>query len=183
MKIAIPVDTKRLQVEIDLAEAKQTFPTQMALFEHIANTDWAKTTYKKPLTAAVLYSRYKQDGLILKTVKGKRGRAANSGNESSTTNVVNRTPRGDKVKANPRFKEVIASLKKDLPGQDKLISRVAQGSLPAIIRAHCLCCCGGSRQVAKECKVYSCPIYLVSPFVNIKNNTNAEDVEEDNDEE
>lgn len=157
MKIAIPIDIERFKKEIELAEASQTFPNQTALFEYIAGTQWGKTAYKKPLTAAVLYLRYKQEALIIKTPKGKRGRASGT--------VVNRTARKDKLAANPKFKENIKLLKRDNPTAIKTIDRLAGGSLKAAIRVNCLNCSGGDKKLAQTCAVINCAMYLFNPFL------------------
>ena len=152
MKVAIPIDTVRLQKEIELAEASQTFPNQKALFEYIANTAWGKTAYKKPLTAAVLYLRYKQEALIVKTPKGKRGRAAGT--------TVDRIPRKAKLANHPMFKENIKLLKRNHPSLVKIIDKLAGGNLRATIKLNCLDCCGGDKKLASECNVTDCPWFL-----------------------
>lgn len=165
MKIAIPIDTVRLQKEIDVAESNNTFKNQTELFEFIANTDWAKKTYKKPLSSAVLYLRYKQEALIVKTPKGKRGRAAGT--------PINRTARKDKLAKNPNFKENIRLLKRNNPTAIKTIDKMAAGSLKAAVRVNCLNCCGGDKKSASQCNVLSCGLYLFNPF--LKPDDNGED--------
>lgn len=167
MKVAIPIDTARLQQEINLAESSNTFKNQSELFQYIANTNWAKTTYKKPLTAAVLYLRYKQDALIVKTPKGKRGRA--------TGTTINRTPRKDKFEKNPNFQKNIDALKRDNPTAIKSIEKLAGGSLKHAVRVQCLNCSGGCKKLAQNCNVIGCALYLFNPFK--KQQTGEENVE------
>lgn len=169
MKTSIPVDINRLQKEIELAESTHTFNTQSELLEYIANTQWAKTTYRKPLTAAVLYLRCKDNNLIIKTPKGKRGRAAGI----KTT----RTSRAEKFVSNPNFSENINILKRNHPNAVKSIERLAGGSMKAAVKVNCLNCSGGDKKLAAECNVLSCPLYLFNPFIK-----NASVKEEKNDE-
>lgn len=168
MKVAIPIDTVRLQKEIELAEANNKFSNQSELFQYIANTEWAKKTYKKPLSPAVLYLRYKQDALIVKTPKGKRGRAAGT--------TVNRTLRKDKLVQNPNFDKNIEILKRDNPTAIKSIDKLAGGSLKHAVRVQCLNCSGGCKKLASQCNVISCALYLFNPFK--KQQTGEENVEE-----
>jgi len=160
MKIAIPIDINRLQKEIDLAESTNKFTTQSDLFTFIAQSDWAKKTYKKPLSASVLYLRYKQNALLCKTPKGKRGRGSNT--------EIKRTPRIDKLKINPNFAKNIENLKRDLPGKENLIDRIANGSMSAAVKANCLACCGGDKKLAQNCNVINCALYLFNPFMKTK---------------
>lgn len=171
MKIAMNIDVDRLQQEINKAESTQTFKNQSELFQYLANTDWAKNQ-RKPFSAAVLYLRYKQNGLTLKTPKGKKGRAAGTS--------VNRTSRCDKLKNHPKFKENLKLLRENNPGNEKLIERVMGGSTNALIKLTCLNCSGGSKEFAKECQVTSCPVYLFSPYVKAGlNKSNKTDEESD----
>lgn len=167
MKVAIPIDIERFKKEIELAESTQTFANQTALFEYIANTTWGKTAYKKPLTAAVLYLRYKQEALIIKTPKGKRGRA--------TGTAVNRTARKDKLANHPMFKENIRLLKRNHPSLVKTIDKLAGGNLRATIKLNCLDCCGGDKKLASECNVTDCPWLLYNPFLKCNKTTAGED--------
>jgi len=167
VKVAIPIDIERFKKEIELAESTQTFANQTALFEYIANTTWGKTAYKKPLTAAVLYLRYKQEALIIKTPKGKRGRAVGA--------TINRKARKDKLASNPKFKENIKLLKRDNPTAIKTIDRLAGGSLKAAIRVNCLNCSGGDKKLAKTCAVINCAMYLFNPFLKVGDESNEEE--------
>lgn len=151
------IDVNRLQQEINKAEAAQTFKNQSELFQYLSNTDWAKNQ-RKPFSSSVLYLRYKQNNLIIKTLKGKRGREVGT--------AVNRVNKSDKICKYPNFKENVESLKRDLPNNPKLVENIVKGSLKAAVAAQCILCCGGDKSLVKSCNVISCSLYLFSPYVN-----------------
>lgn len=166
MRVALPINVKQLQEQITLAENENEFKNRSQLFSHLENTVWAKTSYRKPFTAAVLQLRASQECLEIKTPKGKRGRQAGVSVESV------RGKRSDKLKSNPKFKDCVATLRKNNPNCDKAIDKIAGGSLTAAVRLNCLSCCGGDRKEAGRCSVVGCAMYLFNPYLKFKGKDN-----------
>lgn len=77
-KPKLEVSADDLRNEIEKLESGRTFESMGDLWEAVADTEWAKTSFKKPLSVAVIMQRVKEFGIKTKTKpsdkKGRRDR-------------------------------------------------------------------------------------------------------------
>jgi hypothetical protein len=66
------VSKEELQSVIDKLEGEQTFKNLGDLFKAVEETDWAKGLQPRALKAPVVYSRFKEFGIICKTQPGRK---------------------------------------------------------------------------------------------------------------
>lgn len=154
------VKEEELRKVITELEAVNTYATQGELFEAVANTDWGKGVRNanwrvKGIKAPVVYQKVREYGIVVKTVKGKRGRV--------TGQPVNRRARSEKMD-NPDVKYAVQQLRDDinLIGDDKerllgMVDKIEAGSVNMAVKLKCMECHGYEGKTYKECNA-PCPL-------------------------
>jgi hypothetical protein len=149
----IPVTALDLQNTISQIEQGGAFASRSALWDAVANTDWAKSI---GLTAQVAMLKAKSFALQIKTPVGRRGRLPGQG-------PVNVTGKRTKRKRIPL--DMVPTLKRMFnESLHSRIDRAAAGSLKAAVALMCVDCSGGSKKEVSLCGIRTCPLWGFRPF-------------------
>jgi hypothetical protein len=148
----IPVEKAKLQEVIANLESASSFTSRNALWESVANTDYAKGI---GLSSQVAMLKAKAFGLEIKTPLGKRGRSKGDGP----------VPNAGKRKGKRIALEIVQEMKKEFhPSLHKKIDRAAKGSMKAAIALKCIDCTAGSKKEVALCVMTTCPLWGYRPY-------------------
>lgn len=165
-RIALVIDAKELEAELLKLETNGTFENRSRLYEALCQTSWAKGIKdalgrSRGLTPANVYQRVKEFNLEakLKTPQGKRGNP-HLGQSSTPRN------RAESMKNKKGYLLAINRLRADFKKESerKLLAKLEKGSLKAGIALKCRECVCRVLSEAGRCTVFSCPLYLISPY-------------------
>ncbi len=152
----ITVDRNELEEQIRLAESSQVFSSHFALYNYIANTDWARN-HIKPLTPSVIMLRIKEFNIAINTQKGVP--LGIVGLVQSHSNI-----REDKIPSDQR-KKIVHRMMLDIPEKyHKLIKPALRGSAKAAIKLKCLDCTAFQKKEIALCECISCPLWTYRPY-------------------
>jgi len=164
MKTKIVVDKTELSDIIKELEAKDKFSSRSALYDAVAQTEWAKN-HSKPLTASVICLRINEYDISLITLKGKKGRQAGV-KLSDSHKLAMQAGRKTRIISN------VEEMKRSFPKtRHNLIDKVANGSIISAVKAKCIECCGYEQlgdgsvtQTIRECNIKSCALWSFRPY-------------------
>lgn len=150
----IEVDREELQKAITQVEATQELTNRTALWNAVAQTEYAKNISLSPQTAML---RAEQFQLNISTPKGLRGRAPGSG-------PVPRRPKSQRVSL-----EVVTLQKKNFFDESlhPIVDKAASGSMKAAIKLKCIDCCAGSKLEVALCTITTCPLWGFRPYKRV----------------
>lgn len=150
----IPVTKEKLQEVVSNLENESNFTSRNALWENVANTEYAKAIGLSPQVAML---KAKTLGVTIKTPLGKRGRSKGDGP----------VPNAGKRKGKRISLEIVEEMKKEFHSSlHKRIDRAANGSMKAAIGLKCLDCTGGSKKEVALCTLVSCPLWSYRPYTH-----------------
>jgi hypothetical protein len=148
----IPVTKEKLQEVVSSLENESNFTSRNALWESVANTEYAKGI---GLSSQVAMLKAKTFGITIKTPLGKRGRSKGDGP----------VPNAGKRKGKRIPLEIVEQMKKELdPSLHKKVDRAANGSMKAAVGLKCLDCAGGSKKEVALCTLVTCPLWSYRPY-------------------
>ena len=170
----IPVDAAKLQETVSGLEANRTFVNQSALFQAVAETEWAKGL---KLTPAVIYLRVREFKTTCKTLPGKKGGVMTQERiDAMRAGRGTRQPRSEKMKG---FADSFEKMRKAFPAKSlPIIEKAEQGSLRAAIKLMCLDCSGQQAVEVRNCVCPGCPLFPHRPYQGSVEEVEVEDSEE-----
>jgi hypothetical protein len=163
----INIDKALLVKTIETCENGKNYTTQSELFNDVAQMYNNECGSLPKINAQLVYLRVPEFGIVLKTPKGKRGRAA--GCRPVALNGTKVT-RAEKIEANPEAKKVLDSIRREIKITTKsshflaLVDKLESGSLTAAIKLKCLDCTNFQKDEVRNCECYSCPLHIIRPY-------------------
>jgi len=156
---ALVLDKREFQDALTKLESEASFSTRAALWDALAQTEWAKNLSPRALTPQVAMIRAEEMNLEIKTPKGQRGRA--KGEKPASAGKGRRKRRMTLPQ--------ITALRNGFPKEEhevleKTFLRAENGSLIAMIKLMCLDCTGGQKKEIALCPCTNCPLHTVRPY-------------------
>lgn len=147
-----PLDIKpqTLQDAINSAEANGALANLSVLWNTVGTNLGISSTSIKNLV--------EKNNLTYQTKAGAKGRVAGQGMPAAT----NRVSRAVKYGTTAGRKHINA-VRQAIPGRDKLVDRLAKGSMKAAIRLMCIDCTCGMVGEITNCPIISCPLWNFRP--------------------
>ena len=156
---AADVPVKDLQKAITEVEEANKFDTQKALWEAVADTDWAKS-FKPPLTFSVISSRVRQNKLTVATPPGKKG---GGGFKPGMSRGVKKSGAERMIP----FADSLKAIEDVTPARfSSLMEKVKAGSRSAAMNLKCLDCVAFQTKEVKLCPSTNCPLWPFRPYQN-----------------
>lgn len=175
-RIKLEVNKAEFQKVVTDLEAKQVFANPSHLWKAVEETDWAKNQTPRPLTAAVVYARAKELGIVSKTPPGKKGGGSNNPNFGKGPKGP-RIPRSEKFK---KFDKTFEIMAKEVPEQYRhLIDKIKKGSMKAALKLKCLDCSAWDIKEVRGCVCTGCSLFPFRPGANKKVVADVPESEED----
>lgn len=159
-RASIVIDFNKLQSEINLVEASETFNTYTELCAAVSAYDTklhpsgcCKNSKHVPriVHPSQVYLAIQRGDVTVKTEKGKRGRTMRTSGVKSS--------KAHKFQANPKIVESLKIIRDDMPdSQEGLFEQLKNGSYKAAIKAKCLQCYNFSNAY-KTCDSKGCALH------------------------
>jgi hypothetical protein len=176
-RAVIPVDRKKFEAAITSAEANGGLANNSILATKVADI-YNKMSPPKPITFSVVLLRIRDWKIVVKTVPGKRGRAAGvkmspEHKQAMLDGRKDRKSRGEKFKKNPKYNAAVSAMKQVCVSHNKqqylpLVDLVVKGSTNASKKLNCLMCTSFQTQEVRKCSDLSCAWWLSRPYQNVK---------------
>jgi hypothetical protein len=155
LRIETRLDPAELQAAVSALEAVGSFPSRSALWQALAQTDWAR---QWGLSAGALQRRASRLPIVIRTPDARK----TSREPSATSNLANSTGKGHLAKF-PRTP--LPVLRADVPARfHRLVDRVENGSLRAALDLKCLECSAWQPVEVRLCPIEACPLHHRRPY-------------------
>lgn len=168
MKVQKAVNRTILTESIKAAEENGPLSNRQLLYGAVAeryNLAIGPNSPKLWVTPSIVLLRIAEWQLKVKTPKGQRGRPKGTKLPPKLDvegNPIKRVRKGRK--ASDTNMNAMRAGEFAGPQYQGLLSRIANGSLTARIKANCLACAGFVREEIKHCQCTACPLWDVRPY-------------------
>lgn len=162
-KRGLVVNQSKLQQSVEHVEKDGPVEEgKVALYRLVADHYNESLKEEEQIGFNVVGAKIIEFGIQIKT-KNKAGRKGFP--KGIVRRRIDKRTRADKFKENPKIQQHLNELRQTtLERCQPLVQRIAEGSMAAAVKLHCLDCCGYVTAEIRNCTGTNCPLWAFRPY-------------------